>query len=173
MSYSDNTNAGTATATLHYAETANYKGSSDSQDLHDRKAATTTTVTCPAARSPTPAAAQSPARQRRPVAGLSDRRLTVSYSDNTNAGTATASAQLRRDANLQWQQRLEDLHHRQGATTTTTVTCTRRSVHLYRLGADAVLGQRQRSGGLNNQSVPVNYKDNINAGTATASDFLR
>ena len=48
MSYSNNTNAGTATAKATYAGDTNHTGSNDSKNFTIAKATSTTTVTCPA-----------------------------------------------------------------------------------------------------------------------------
>ena len=52
--YANNTNAGTATASYTYAGDANHDGSSDCKTFTIAKAPSTTTVTCPRHRSPTP-----------------------------------------------------------------------------------------------------------------------
>ena len=48
VSYTNNVNAGLASASATYAETANYLGSTDSETFTISKAVTTTTVTCTA-----------------------------------------------------------------------------------------------------------------------------
>ncbi len=48
VSYTDNVDAGTATASASYAGTANYNASSDTENFTIDKANTTTTVTCTA-----------------------------------------------------------------------------------------------------------------------------
>src|SRR5919204_74706 len=48
VSYTDNVNAGTVTASASYGETGNYAASSDSKTFVIGKAVTTTTVTCTA-----------------------------------------------------------------------------------------------------------------------------
>jgi hypothetical protein len=98
VSYSNNTNAGTATASANYAETANYLGSSDSKNFTIDKASSTTTVACPASVTYN-GAAQEPCTAAATGAGGLNQSLAVSYTNNTNAGTATASASYAGDAN--------------------------------------------------------------------------
>src|SRR4029077_5847108 len=96
--YSNNTNAGTATASYTYGGAANHPGSSDSKNFTIDKAASHTVVTCPdsliydgSARTPCSVA----------VTGAGGMNLTpaANYSDNTNAGTASASYTYAGDAN--------------------------------------------------------------------------
>ena len=61
----------------------------------------------------------------------STRSLPVTYANNTNAGTATASAVLRRRREPQGEQRLQDVHHRK-ATPSVTVTWTELDVRRVR-----------------------------------------
>ena len=96
--YADNVNAGTATASYSYAGDDNHTGSSDSKTFTIAKAASTTTVTCPVSVTFN-GAAQTPCSAKATGAGGLDQVLTVNYSNNTNAGTATASASFGGDAN--------------------------------------------------------------------------
>src|SRR5262249_1171115 len=98
VSYSNNTNAGTASASASYAGDANHTGSSDSKNFTIDKAASTTTVTCPASVTYN-GSAQTPCTANVTGAGGLSQTLTVSYSNNTNAGTATANASYAGDAN--------------------------------------------------------------------------
>ncbi|MFQ6171430.1 PxKF domain-containing protein [Oryzobacter sp. R7] len=99
VGYSNNTNAGTATASASYTGTANLAASSDSENFTIGQATTTVTVTCapgPYTYTGSPITPSCTASANGP--GL-DEALTVTYSDNTNAGTATASAGYAGDAN--------------------------------------------------------------------------
>ena len=98
VAYSGNTNAGTATASATFAATGTYNTSSDSKNFTIGKAASTTTVTCPAGVTYT-GAAQTPCSASVTGPGGLSQALTVSYANNTNAGTATASAAFAGDAN--------------------------------------------------------------------------
>jgi hypothetical protein len=99
VSYTDNINAGTATASASYAESANYLGSSDSETFAIAKAATITTVTCPAGPYTYTGAAQTPCSASVTGPGSLNQTLTVNYTDNVNAGTAHASASYTESAN--------------------------------------------------------------------------
>jgi hypothetical protein len=91
VSYQDNINAGTATANASYAGGANWLPSSDSKTFTIDKAETTTTVTCPVSVTYN-GSAQTPCTASVTGPGGLNQTLTVSYEDNINAGTATASA---------------------------------------------------------------------------------
>ena len=84
--YSNNTNAGTASASYTYAGDANHDGSSDSKNFTIDKAASTTLVTCPATVTYN-GSAQTPCMVSVTGGGLNLTPAAV-YSDNTNAGTA-------------------------------------------------------------------------------------
>ena len=92
VSYANNVNAGTAAASASFAETQNYFGSSDSKSFSIGKAATTTAVTCTAGPFTYNGSAHTPCSASVTGAGGLNESLTVSYNDNVNAGTATASA---------------------------------------------------------------------------------
>ncbi|MFE5410564.1 PxKF domain-containing protein [Microbacterium sp. NPDC056569] len=98
VSYTANTDVGTVTASATFAGTAAHKASSGSATFDIVKAATTTTVDCPASVTYT-GSAQTPCTANVSGPGL-DEDLTPSYSDNTNAGTASASASFAGDGNL-------------------------------------------------------------------------
>ncbi len=98
VSYLNNTNAGTATASAGFAGDANYNSSSDSETFTIDKAASTTTVTCPASVTYT-GAPQTPCSAVATGPGGLNQVLAVGYTDNVNAGTATAVAAFAGDAN--------------------------------------------------------------------------
>src|SRR5439155_6724370 len=83
VSYSNNTNAGTASASASYAGDANHLGSSDSATFAIAKASSTTVVTCPTSVTFTGSALTPCTASVSGVGGLSQ-TLTVSYSNNTN-----------------------------------------------------------------------------------------
>jgi hypothetical protein len=99
VTYEDNINAGTATASASYAESANYLASSDSTTFTIDKADTTTTVTCIAGPFTYTGSAIEPCTAKVTGPGGLDETLTVTYEDNINAGTATASASYAESAN--------------------------------------------------------------------------
>ena len=96
--YSNNTNAGTATASYSYAGDANHDGSSDSKDFTIDRASSHTVVTCPGSVT-YDGSAQMPCSVA--VSGAGGLSLTpaAAYSHNTNAGTASASYSYAGDAN--------------------------------------------------------------------------
>ncbi len=98
VTYTNNVNAGTASASASYAGDASHAGSSNSATFTIGKATSTVTVTCPASVShigspltPCTAAATG-------VGGL-NQSLAVTYTNNTNVGSAGASASYVGDAN--------------------------------------------------------------------------
>src|SRR5207245_1018970 len=121
VSYSENTNAGTATASASYAGDANHHGSSDSKTFTIDKASSSTVVSCPPSVTYSGSALM-PCTASVSGAGKLDEALTVSYSNNTNAGTATASASYSGDANHQGSSDSKTFAIAK-ATSTTTVTC--------------------------------------------------
>ncbi|MBX0334759.1 T9SS type A sorting domain-containing protein, partial [Pontibacter sp. HSC-14F20] len=97
--YADNVNAGTATASYSYAETANYLASSDSKTFAIGKAATETVVTIAEGVFTYNGSAHTPATVRVTGAGGLDLTPEAAYADNVNAGTATASYSYAETAN--------------------------------------------------------------------------
>ncbi|HKZ82208.1 MAG TPA: Ig-like domain-containing protein, partial [Anaerolineae bacterium] len=122
VSYVNNVNAGTATASASYAESANYLGSSDSENFTIDKAATTTTVTCGAGPFTYDGSVHTPCSAVVTGPGGLSESLTVSYVNNVNAGTATASASYAESANYLGSSDSENFTIDKAATVT-TVTC--------------------------------------------------
>jgi hypothetical protein len=112
VSYSKNTNAGTASAMAKNPGVENHNGGIQSKSFEIAKASSTATVTCPAnvtyngsAQTPCTASVIFTGSPLTPcsanvtgVGGLSQ-PLTVSYSNNTSVGTASASATYPGDGN--------------------------------------------------------------------------
>src|SRR5580765_5482960 len=96
--YSNNVNAGTATASYTFAGDGNHFGSSDSETFTIGKAASATVVTCPVSVT-YDGSAQTPCSVHVSGAGGLSADPPPNYSDNTNAGTATASYTFTGDAN--------------------------------------------------------------------------
>jgi hypothetical protein len=167
VSYLDNVNAGTATASASYAGSANYLASSDSENFTIDKAATVTTVTCTAGPFTYNGLAHEPCSAAVTGPGGLNEVLTVSYLDNVNAGTATASATYAESANYLGSTDSENFTIDKAATTT-TVTCTGGPFTYNGLAQEpcsaAVIGP-----GSLNEIVTVSYVNNVNAGAATAS----
>jgi hypothetical protein len=87
-----------AQAFASYAGDANHTISNDSATFAIEKASSAAAVTCPASTTYT-GSAQTPCEGKATGAGGLNQTLTVSYTDNTNAGTAQASASFAGDAN--------------------------------------------------------------------------
>ena len=96
--YSDNTNAGTASASYTFAGDANHSESSDSETFTIGKATSTTVVSCGAGVTYT-GSVQTPCSVAVTGAGGLNLSPDPVYSNNTNAGTATASYTFAGDGN--------------------------------------------------------------------------
>jgi hypothetical protein len=96
--YTNNINAGTATASASFAGDANHNDSSDSKNFTIEKAASVTTVTCGAGPFTYSGNPHTPCSASVTGPGLNE-SLTVNYTGNVNAGTATASASYAESAN--------------------------------------------------------------------------
>ena len=160
VTYSDNTNAGTATASASYGGDANHKPSGDSKTFAIEKADSTTTVTCPQRDLHGSAQSRAPRRHRRrwdqslpDLLGQHERRY----------GTA---CELRRRREPHVQQRLETFAIEK-ADSTTIVTCPV-SVTYTGSAQEPCTAKVTGAGGLN-QSLSVSYSSNTDAGTATAN----
>ncbi|MDT0143000.1 PxKF domain-containing protein [Microbacterium sp. PRC9] len=99
VTYGSNTAVGTATAAASYAGDATHKASNASASFQIAKASTTTTVTCPPSAVTYTGSPQTPCTASVSGPGLVQ-NLTPAYSDNTNAGTASATASFAGDGNL-------------------------------------------------------------------------
>jgi hypothetical protein len=98
VDYVDNVNAGQATASASYVGDANHDGSTASTKFTIGKATSTVTVTCVPGTYTYTGSAHTPCSASVTGPGL-DTTATVSYDDNVNAGTVTASASYAGDAN--------------------------------------------------------------------------
>ena len=90
-SYANNTDAGSATASYSYAGDANHAPSSDSKNFTIDQAASVTTVSCPANATYT-GSPVTPCTATVTGAGGLNQSVTVNYTNNTNAGLASANA---------------------------------------------------------------------------------
>jgi len=162
--YMDNVNVGTAHASATYGGDANHDGSSNSATFEITKASSTVTVTCPPSATYT-GAALTPCSAVVTGAGSLNESLSVTYTNNTNAGTATASASYGGDANHTGS---NDSKHFDitPAATTTTVNCPASETYT---GA-AMTPCTATVTGANLSLTPTpNYANNVNVGTAIAS----
>src|SRR4029077_13071438 len=99
--YTNNTNVGTAGASASYAGDANHTGSGNSGSFAISKATSSVTVICPTTALTYTGAAQTPctATYTTSEAPSTVVPLTPTYTNNTNVGTAGASASYAGDAN--------------------------------------------------------------------------
>jgi len=100
IQYSNNTNAGTATATASWAGNASHTGSTGSANFVIAPASSAITVTCTAGATYT-GSAQTPCTAQATGAGMSPVDVTSSivYGNNIDAGIATADASWNGDVN--------------------------------------------------------------------------
>src|SRR6185295_7844008 len=165
-SYSNNVGAGTATASYTFAGDANHNGSDDSKSFTIDKASSMTTVTCAAGSFTYTGAAHTPCSVT--VTGAGNLSLVPDpvYSNNTNAGTATASYTYGGDANHTGSSDSKNFTIDKAASHT-AVTCPDSLIYdgsARRPCSVAVTG----AGGLT-LTPAANYSHNTDAGTATAS----
>src|SRR5207244_209164 len=165
VSYTENTNAGTATASASYAGDANHLGSSDSAPFTIDKASSSTVVSCPTNVTFT-GSALTPCTASVSGAGGLNQTLTVSYSENTNAGTATASASFACDANHLGSSDSE--HFTIDKASSSTVVSCPTNVTFTGSALMPCTASVTGAGGLD-QALSVSHSENPNAGTATAS----
>ncbi len=99
VTYGSNTNAGTGTADASFTGDANHFGSSDSESFTIDRAPSTTTVTCGAGPFTYTGLPQTPCSASATGVGGLNQALTVTYGNNTDAGSASASASFAGDAN--------------------------------------------------------------------------
>src|SRR5947208_12973190 len=99
VTYTSNTNVGTASASATYGGDANHLGSTGTGSFSIGQAAPTTTGSCPGGPYTYDGTAHTPCSATVTGAGGLSLAPTPSYSGNTNAGTATASYTFSGDAN--------------------------------------------------------------------------
>src|SRR5204862_7215537 len=165
VSYSGNVNAGTASAAASYAGDGNHKPATGSATFTIAKAASSVSVDCPPSVTYTGSALEPCTAKATGVGGLSA-DLSVSYSENTNAGTANAVASYGGDAN----------HDGSSGSSTFAISKAPSSVKVTCPATQTYTGSALAPctasvsgvGGLN-QSLSVDYTSNTNAGTANAS----
>ena len=165
VTYANNINAGTATASASFDGDANHNDSSDSKNFTIEKAASVTSVSCPASVIYN-GAAQTPCTAAVTGVGGLNQVLSVTYANNINAGTATASASFDGDANHNGSSDSKNFTIEKAATVT-TVTCGA-GPFTYNGNPHTPCSASVTGPGLN-ESLTVNYTDNVNAGMAAAS----
>src|SRR5207244_11346528 len=113
VSYSSNTNVGTASASATYGGDANHLGSTGAASFSIGQATSTTTVSCPAGPYTYDGTAHTPCSAT--VTGVGGLSLTPtpSYGGNTNAGAATTTDMNAGDENDPEAGHSQTLTHRQ------------------------------------------------------------
>ena len=167
VNYSNNTDAGTATASASYAGDANHTSSSDSKNFTIGQASSTTIVTCEAGPFTYDGTAKEPCSASFSTSDGLNGSLPVGYTDNTNAGTVTASASYAGDANHAGSSDTENFIIGK-AVTTTTVICGAGPFTYNGSAQEPCSANVTGPAGLN-ETLTVSYLDNVNAGQATAS----
>ncbi|SIT16198.1 beta strand repeat-containing protein, partial [Belliella pelovolcani] len=165
--YSNNINAGTATASYDYEGDDNYLPSSDSEDFEIGKATTVTTVTINGGPFTYTGSAIEPATVSVTGPGGLDLTPAADYANNINAGTATASYSYAGDDNYLPSSDSEDFEIGK-ATTVTTVTINGGPFTYTGSTIEPATVSVTGPGGLD-LTPTADYANNINAGTATAS----
>lgn len=168
VTYTANTNAGLATASASFVGDSTHLASSSSSNFTIDPASSTVTVSCPATvtydgTEKTPCAASYTG------AGLpASTGLTPTYSNNTNAGTATASASWSGDPNHTAGRDSKDFTIAK-APSATTISCD--SSGLAYTGTHLAPCTAEATGvGLPKQAVAVTYDPNdVDAGPVTAT----
>ena len=175
--FSDNTNAGTATASASYDGDTNHSGNTGFANFTIDKATSTVSVTCPDGPYTYTGSALTPActATATGAGGLSvDVTDSIVFTDNTNAGTATASASYDGDTNHSGNTGFANFTINK-ATSTVSVTCPD-GPYTYTGSAltPACTATATGAGGLSvDVTDSIVFSDNTNAGTATASAELR
>jgi hypothetical protein len=130
------------------------------------KSASTTTVVCPVAAQPYTGSSLTPCTASVSGAGGLSQVLTIAYANNTDAGTATASAGYAGDANHQPSSSSATFTISKAATIT-VVTCPV-EVTYTGMAQTPCTANVTGAGGLNQGVTPLTYTNNV-LGTATAS----
>ena len=168
VTYTNNTNVGTAGASASFAGDANHEGSSNTASFEIAKAGTSVTVACPTTPQTYTGAALQPCTASATGAGMATPvSLSPTYTGNVNAGTATASASYAGDDNHTGSTGSSSFTISKAASTV-TVTCSA-SVLTYTASAIQPCTAKATGAGGLDQTLTVTYSANVNVGTATAT----
>ena len=163
--YTNNTNVGTATASYSYPGDVNHNASTAAAvTFIITKASAAITVTCPATAAYT-ATAQTPCSWTFTGPGLSTTDKVLTYTNNTNLGTATASYTYAGDANINGASG-SAIFTIVKANPTVSLTCPPSVA--YTAAAQTPCSVTVTAPGLSTSGTPT-YTSNTNVGTATAS----
>ena len=164
VNYSNNVNAGVASAGASFAGDANHDSSSDSKTFTISQAPSPTSITCPANVTYT-GSPLTPCSATVTGAGGLNASVAVTYTNNVNAGAATADASFAGDANHTISAATQAGFTIDKAASTTTITCPMNVTYtgspLTPCSATAT-----GAGGLN--CPDGDLRKQLNAGTATA-----
>jgi phosphotransferase system IIA component len=166
--YGNNTNAGTATADATYLGDSNHSGSTAIQKSFTiDSASSSVTVNCPATTETYTGSPLAPCTASYSTSDGLSGSLTVNYTDNTNAGTAHASATYPADANHSTSSNSSTFTISQ-ASSTTTITCP--ASVTYTGSALTPCTAEATGAGMTpvDLTASIVYGNNTNAGTATA-----
>ena len=168
VTYTDNTDVGTATASAAYAGDANHNGSTGSETFEITKATTTTTVTCPGGPFDYTGSPLNPdCTATTTGAGLITLHPSITFSNNTDAGMATASASYVGDDNHTGSTGSDSFRIDKAASTVSLI-CDDSAT--YTGSALEVCSATANGAGIASPvELEVDYTDNLNVGTATAS----
>jgi hypothetical protein len=164
VNYTNNMNAGTASASASYAADVNYLASNDTETFTIDKASSTSAITCPASVTYN-GLAQEPCSATVTGVGPLNMSLTVVYANNTDAGTATANATFAGDANHHGSTATQASFTINKATSTTTTVGDGPFTYdgtTHAGGSGTVTG----AGSLSTSATSLTYTgDQVNAGT--------
>lgn len=166
VNYENNLLVGTATATAAYLGTNNYLPSDDQVTFEITQAASQVLVTCDPTTVTYTGAAQTPCSAVAQGVGMPDLALTPGYTNNVNAGTATAAASWEGDRNHVGSEGSTTFTIAK-ATTSIALTCPT-SVVFTGSAVTPCTATVTGAGGLS-QSLTVGYTANTAVGTATAT----
>lgn len=163
--YQDNVNAGTAHVTAGLADVAGYQGSNALSTFTINKAPTSTRISCPSVAPYTghPVELCSAAL----LMGTQLGALSVRYRDNTGPGIAYATAMFPGDSN--YTASGADQTFLIGGPTTVTVTCASGSTYTGS-ALTPCTATAKADDGFSSTPLIVTYGNNVNAGTATATE---
>ncbi len=164
--YADNTNVGTATASVSLPASGNYGAASGSATFAITPSETITSVVCLPSTVVYTGSPLAPCSATTTGPGDLEAATIISYSDNVNVGTATASASFAGGGNYQASSGSATFDITP-ATTTTTVSCT--ASETFTGAALEPCSAGVTGAGALSQALAVSYSGNTNAGTASAS----
>ena len=166
VTYTNNVNTGTATASFTYPGDVSHNSSQASVDFTIAKAPSVSTITCPVPSYTYSASAFTPCSVSVTGAGGLATSGSVVYANNTNAGTATADFTYPGDSNHDGSIAPQGSFTISPANSTTKVTCP--TTVVYSAAAQTPCSAAVTGVGGLSTTAAVSYANNTNVGTATA-----